>query len=474
MRSLIVFACLLALYAAQRPSSFESDRIIVDEEGFYKSNNVRRSDPRPEDMLEYKVRFHKNVINLDKIPHITSIKCLAGGDLVIQITPGSKIEQWKDDVILFGGKEWGCRGESGKATRFAVKPSSVTVLRENVYVHAVIAEQKEVYETLQMGWRTPHSIEDETSGKRDWRNKQWNTSLTWNLDPKTNRASGPIKLLSVDCGSFILKAIPQLKAICDKGAQISMVVTCVDCWAKYKMNVTFVYDQDSGKKNLDTMGNVKMNITVEVKTTFQLSHDIPNAFAISQPFVQLGVPGVADIDVDFTVAIDLTLKWNVVGAITSGSYIEGNYVMGVGSDDREENFELTPTPTPPTFKSYGDGTVQTTLRAGPHFKVHLLLTTFFDAFTELAPFAKFNIHYEPKMIGPKDMPNPKAWWKEPWMFTACKKRHFAEWAMTFGVQVNVGAKGPLIPSSWNKNYLHSEWDLAAGCILPVNGTLISK
>jgi len=87
---------------------------------------------------------------------------------------------------------------------------------------------------------------------------------------------------------------------------------CSDCWALYKMNIVFQYDQN-GKKQLTTTGILRVSVIVDMKSTAIFSYNVTDAFKMSTSLVTLGVPGVADVTFDFGVAIDMNVNWNVIG-----------------------------------------------------------------------------------------------------------------------------------------------------------------
>jgi len=416
-----------------RPKHFESEKIVTDADGFYtsKSTATRRGEPLAEDVLEHKIRFHPNVIILDRERHIDSIKCLSHGGLILQVQEDAKIEMWDANTILFGGKEWGCVNELGKPSRFAVRPSLTFRRGGAVYVEASIAEQDEVFETLSFKWQSPErmSLDVDTAHTKRLSNKEWNETLSWNYDNKKKQSNGVVHLENADCKTDWVKNVPDLKALCAtaKGSDVKIEINCADCWSYYRLNMSFLYDQAAGTKQLITAGTIKTNLTIDVKTTTVFTHNVPDVFKAATSVITFGIPGVCDIDIDFTVAVDIEFKWNILGHSSTGSFMQGTYQMQVGSLGQHEIVDLSPTPNKLGINTIGDAVTKTTLRSGPHFKVHLLLKTFFDAFTELAPFISFGVNYAAGGLPPTKTPNEHTIVKEPWMVTDCPKKHFSEW-----------------------------------------------
>lgn len=62
----------------------------------------------------------------------------------IQVQPESKIDSWTSESVLYGGKEWNCRGENGHAARFAVRPTTITRSENKVFVQGQIVQPEEV------------------------------------------------------------------------------------------------------------------------------------------------------------------------------------------------------------------------------------------------------------------------------------------------------------------------------------------
>jgi len=465
-----VLVLLHCVSAGVRPTAFGTEQIVLDEEGFFRKSMVRSRglEVKPEDDLDYTVRFHENVILLDKEEYITSIKCHGAGNLVLEVSPGALTKQWDSSVILYGGREWGCMNEAGQPSRFAVRPTNVHRVQNMILVRGDIADQKEVFETLKMIWVSPRDSAA-IDMKRLWKNHNFDMAPSWNWDDKKQASKGPVTFKTFGCGDSIFQKVPFIKKLCDASYKVSLKLSCVDCWAKLNLNMSFIYDQASNSKDLTTLGHINMNMTVEVEASVSMQYTFSDLarFDIPLPYVSLSIPGIADIGIEVTLAIDVTLKWNIVGKVSAGAYVEGNFSVAVGSRSRDSAFEFKPTPNKPHVAVYGDGQVQTTFRVGPHFQVHLLLIRFFDAFVELQPFVNFGLHYDMMSIEPKDMPNPKTLIKMPWMVQDCKSIHFVEWSTGFGVQISVGVKGPIIPSNWTRNFLLKQWDLAAGCLFPI-------
>jgi len=472
MRTSILLVIVLLHYvsAGIRPASFGTEQITLDEEGFFRKSMVhsRGLDAKPEDDLDYTARFHKNVVFLDREQYINSIKCHGTGNLVIEVAPGALVKEWDSSMVLYGGKEWGCLNEDGHATRFAIKPSNVHRAKNMVFVRGDMADQKEVFETLKMAWQSP-TDHAEIDMKRLWRNQNFNMTTGWNWDDKKQASKGPVTLKTFDCSEKLFQSIPPIKRLCDAKYKVTLKLSCVDCWAKLGLNMSFIYDQESHDKDLTSIGVLQMNMTIEVEASISMQYTFENLarFDIPLPYVTLSIPGVADIGVTVTLAIDVTLKWNIVGKASVGAFMEGNFVTAVGSKNRDSSFDFKPTPNRPAVSVYGDASAQFTFRIGPHFQVRLLVIRFFDAFTELQPFVNFGVHYDMMTMEPKDVPNPKTLVKMPWMVQDCKRLHFVEWSTGFGVQISVGVKGPIIPTNWTRNFLLKQWDLAAGCLFPI-------
>ncbi|PRP87409.1 Solute carrier family 25 member 40 [Planoprotostelium fungivorum] len=487
MRSLsVALLCLLFSSAfGARPSRFESDDLPpADADGVHrKALNLegrhKRSQVPSQELLQYEVAYNKDVIRLDREhTQIESVECF-NGYLRLSVAEGESFPEFEKGKILVGGKEWGCKDEKGQLERFAGRVQETAVYNNKLVVKTIPVEEREVFHKLKMSFKPirHHFMTAEAATNEDPNDIEWHKKVNWNADESKMKGNASIPLYALTCKSPEAAVQPQLKQACalmnNKVNLELLTLKCSNCFSLFNLDILFDYDS-SGSKDLTSIGVSYLQLDVTVGSAVRYSIGLPNLFKLVVPFETMGVPGIADIALQFEIAIDVNLNWEMKGELTSGSFMEGNFstLSGThGQNDDRNDFIFRATPSRIKSVAAGNGSLKTTLHAGPHFRVYLFTNSFFNAFAEVTPALSFSVKSDPLGLPATKSPRPNALVQAPWMLEACPKRHLLEWDLSLGVAINVGASGPLV-WDYNKALLANSWDIAAGCLLGFNRTLV--
>ncbi|PRP88549.1 hypothetical protein PROFUN_02960 [Planoprotostelium fungivorum] len=488
MRTALVLCFIFALSFAARPIKFESDDLVpAGKDGVHRkvadlAGKHKRSEVSSHDLLEYEVAYNKDVIRLDREhTQVESVECF-NGHFRLSVGKGSSLPRIQRGQILVGGKEWGCKDENGKPERFAARVEETMVRDGKLVLKTSPVTEREVFDQLKMSFKpirhhfAPSAVDaPSNNATNNTANVKWHKKVNWNGNEQTKKGNKTILLYSLTCKSASVTFNPRLKSFCskiNKNINFELVgLRCSNCWSLFNLDILFNYDSH-GTKDLTSIGvsDSLFDVTVDTSVTYTLS--LPEVFKVIIPIDTMGVPGIANIDLDFQLAIDVNLNWNIIGQVVTGSFMNGNFTTLSGTHGQQDNnntLSFNALPNHVRASSKGDGSLKTTFRAGPHFRVYLFANSFFNAWAEVAPTLSFLVNTNPVGLPPTKTPRPSALYQEPWMLEACPKIHFIEWDIAMGVAINVGASGPLV-WDYNKALMAHSWDLAAGCILGFNGT----